>query len=1252
MITNFISYIKNKKNQYIIFDIGSRDCAQSIEFYHAFPNAKIYAFECNPNTIPICKKNIENYLDRITLIEAAICDYDGEITFYPIDQQKTITTWEDGNPGASSLFKSNNTYTIETYVQNEIITNCHRLDTIMKKYNIPLVDIIWMDLQGAELMALKGLGSFLNNVQFIHTEVSYKEIYSGQVMYEELNEFITDNDFSIKNNLSLSGWQEDIIYQNNHVNDLHSIIINGYYVIIDCFRSVKNNSLVIILNNRDNIFKYCNIDINSIKYILNGEEIFFQRPSIKDYNHLDGFNHRNGIFKNNFHIEVLYMPLPKEISEFNELQIIINSDLYTFDICPPCLDFIENKCITTIYNDNEHLIKQWVHYHKKIGFEKFILYYNGLNMAHINIDGVKIIKANWNYWDNDSSGILSSIGQVIQQNHCLWKYCPNFLGLIDLDEYINPHNFNIFNKANSVLSIPNYFFNKLEYRESVNNDGSTCPHFRKCIINATQVDLFCTHIPINFKNIYYAKYSEVQLNHYNLNKNIEYPIFDNSINSPLFDIVIPIGANDLDIIYNQIKYTKQNIIGYRNIYLISAYTLKIEGCTIISEKDFPFVLNDVAKYHGKSSRNGWYLQQLLKLYAGSVIPNILNKYLVIDADTFFVKPTAFYDNDTPLYNYGTEYHIPYFIHMSKLHPNLQKIDMDKSGICHHMMFEQKYIIELFKMVEDYHNNEELFYEIFLKNVTDYEHSGASEYEIYFNYMQYKNPTQIKLRPLIWENSIDLTNKLTNDYISCHWHLQTKNNKPHYISFKKLGRTGNNLFQYMFCKLICLQTDYQYIPLEELNDDIPYIIIYENDLHAILQKYLDGELKNINLICEGFFQKSDYYIPYREQLLEIIYTTDEYWIDEGNKKYIKNFIEIPSHIRFDDNDIVIHIRLDDFKHGHYMPTTDILPPSYYINILKKWETPINNIYIICDKIRYNWEDSYIQHFNEFNPILIQSSLLKDIAIIRDCPNLIHSNSTLCWIISFFSKTKKIRYIPYTYFFNESKLISIENNDVYNKIFPLLHSEISEDEILENKISRIFYINLNKRLDRREQIERQLAEYITPYMNIIYERFEAIETPNFGILGCGKSHLAVLKLAKERRYNNVLILEDDFTFIVSKEDFKNELNAFFSLKIDYDVCMLSYLLEESEECEYSTLYKIIYATAASGYIVNYSYYDTLIELYESAMIELENTKMHWVYANDQIWKTLQKKDKWYGLKNKIGVQSIGYSDTSNTYRDHTI
>ena len=47
MIDRFCSYILDKMKEYVIFDIGARDCLESIQFYKKFPNAKIYSFECN-----------------------------------------------------------------------------------------------------------------------------------------------------------------------------------------------------------------------------------------------------------------------------------------------------------------------------------------------------------------------------------------------------------------------------------------------------------------------------------------------------------------------------------------------------------------------------------------------------------------------------------------------------------------------------------------------------------------------------------------------------------------------------------------------------------------------------------------------------------------------------------------------------------------------------------------------------------------------------------------------------------------------------------------------------------------------------------------------------------------------------------------------------------------------------------------------------------------------------------------------------
>lgn len=239
-----------------------------------------------------------------------------------------------------------------------------------------------------------------------------------------------------------------------------------------------------------------------------------------------------------------------------------------------------------------------------------------------------------------------------------------------------------------------------------------------------------------------------------------------------FDIVIPIGPNDEKLIDLHLQLSKTNIIGYRNIYLICYDpTIKVDGCITINENIFPFTIKTVEKIHGKLSRNGWYLQQLLKLYAGIVIDSILDKYLVIDADTLFLKPTKFIENDKCLYNYGREFHLPYFIHMRKLNNNFTRIYEDKSGICHHMIFETKYVKEIINIIEQEHND--LFYNVFLNNVTDKTGSGASEYEIYFNYIMKYHQNDIIIRPLNWENTNTLhnINNSNLDYVSYHWYMR-------------------------------------------------------------------------------------------------------------------------------------------------------------------------------------------------------------------------------------------------------------------------------------------------------------------------------------------------------------------------------------------------------------------------------------------------------------------------------------------------
>lgn len=254
----------------------------------------------------------------------------------------------------------------------------------------------------------------------------------------------------------------------------------------------------------------------------------------------------------------------------------------------------------------------------------------------------------------------------------------------------------------------------------------------------------------------------------------------------MFDIVIPLGKNDLELISYQLISLKNNIIGYDKIFIITNEDISFIFDTnsnkyeIIKEELFPFSLQTINNIYGNSNRNKWYLQQLFKLYAGLVIPGIKERYLVVDADTFFFKPISFIENNKCLYNYSNEYHKPYFTHLEKLDSELFKRNNNNySGICHHMMFETKIITEIVNQIENKYNDK--FFNVMLKLVEPihYSGSGFSEYELYFNYIINKHSDKIKIRKLNNKNFENIQNNYETmteyDYVSFHSYFF--NDKP-------------------------------------------------------------------------------------------------------------------------------------------------------------------------------------------------------------------------------------------------------------------------------------------------------------------------------------------------------------------------------------------------------------------------------------------------------------------------------------------
>jgi len=182
----------------------------------------------------------------------------------------------------------------------------------------------------------------------------------------------------------------------------------------------------------------------------------------------------------------------------------------------------------------------------------------------------------------------------------------------------------------------------------------------------------------------------------------------------------------------------------------------------------------------------------------------------------------------------------------------------------------------------------------------------------------------------------------------------------------------------------------------------------------------------------------------------------------------------------------------------------------------------------------------------------------------------------------------------------------------------------------------YINLDYRTDRNIHIINQFNT-----LNIQPQRVDAVKNL-YGSIGCSLSHIKCLMIAKKNNWKEVMIVEDDITFL-EPNLFKNNLNNFLNSKIDFDVLLIagnnfSPYDEINENC-----IKIYNCQTTTGYIVKQHYYDTLINnIKQSVILLMKQPFNHRFYAIDIWWKHLQKKDNWYLLIPLNITQMSGFSD----------
>jgi FkbM family methyltransferase len=159
-----------------VLHVGAHECEEIADYDKYLGRESVVWIEALPDKVDFCK----TMYPGILIEQAVVSDCVESVVFHR------------SNNGQSSSILDLGTHMIHHphihYVGNyEVKTQ--RLDSILNKYTVPF-NFINLDIQGAELKALKGMESYLPSIQYIYTEVNSDYVYKGCCLVTELDEYL------------------------------------------------------------------------------------------------------------------------------------------------------------------------------------------------------------------------------------------------------------------------------------------------------------------------------------------------------------------------------------------------------------------------------------------------------------------------------------------------------------------------------------------------------------------------------------------------------------------------------------------------------------------------------------------------------------------------------------------------------------------------------------------------------------------------------------------------------------------------------------------------------------------------------------------------------------------------------------------------------------------------------------------------------------------------------------------------------
>lgn len=144
-------FLRTLKKGNIVFDVGANVGYYTILASKAVGRkGVVYAFEPDPRNLIYLKKNVKsNNCRNVVIVEKALTE----------KNQTAMLAYDLANPGESSLAKTHSTDSRSVPI--ETIT----LDTFVKQHGIIEINVIKMDIEGAEILALLGAKNTLKKMK-------------------------------------------------------------------------------------------------------------------------------------------------------------------------------------------------------------------------------------------------------------------------------------------------------------------------------------------------------------------------------------------------------------------------------------------------------------------------------------------------------------------------------------------------------------------------------------------------------------------------------------------------------------------------------------------------------------------------------------------------------------------------------------------------------------------------------------------------------------------------------------------------------------------------------------------------------------------------------------------------------------------------------------------------------------------------------------------------------------------------------